>query len=129
MVANLIQVAERKKYTALKTTINNRLINFQDLEHNDLEFVQGEPYELFIVDDLGIYFDFDSDFQDYTTNNGDGDINWTMEEYFLTKIAFIQDFTINDNPIFEEGRVNLPIDLQGQILKIANEKYYRTEER
>ncbi|WP_312557873.1 hypothetical protein [Empedobacter brevis] len=125
---NIGKALNRKQYTPAKIELNGELINLQKLSFEDTEFVNGRAYELFIIDNFGFYFDFDSDFQDYTTNNGNGDINWRMLEHYLTELAFVQDFNIQDNPIFEDGKVSVTDEVKSLILKIASEKYYKSEE-
>lgn len=119
---------ERKQYTPAKVELNGVLVNLQELSFEDTEFVNQQPYELFVIDNFGFYFNFDSDFQSYSTNNGNGDVNWRMHEHYLTDLAFVQDFDIQDNPIFEDGRVAITDEVKSLILKIASEKYYKSVE-
>ncbi|WP_353166379.1 hypothetical protein [Empedobacter brevis] len=125
---NIAKAPQRKQYTSAKIELNGELINLQKLSFEGSEFVNGRPYELFIINDFGFYFDFDSDFQDYSTNNGNGDINWRMHEFYLTDLSFIQNFNIQDNPIFDDGRVTVSDEIKSLILKVASEKYYKSEE-
>ncbi|VDH16735.1 Uncharacterised protein [Algoriella xinjiangensis] len=113
-----------KKRTAGKVTINSQLVNLQEMSYEGKEY----GYELFILNDFGFFFNYETDLQGCTTNNGDGDVNWIQREYFLTYLEIIQDFNINDNIKFEAGRVNVSKEVKSLILKIASEKYYKSEE-
>lgn len=127
MIGKSAQI-ERKKYTPAKVELNGVLVNLQELSFEDTKFVNQQPYELFMIDNFSFYFNFDSDFQSYSTNNGNGDVNWRMHEHYLTDLAFVQDFDIQDNPIFEDGRVTITDEVKSLILKIASEKYYKSVE-
>lgn len=107
-----------------KVNLDKQLINLQEMSYEGEE----KGYEFFILDNFGFFFEFETDIQDYETNHGDGDIEWSQREYFLTELAFVQNFDVNDNINFPEGRIEISDEIKTLILKIANEKYYRIEE-
>lgn len=110
------------KYTSHKLRIGNKVLNIQDITNNDIVYLPNEfPLVEYVLDVFAFRFDFEEEYNDHITNNGDDDIEWTTKDSYLTGLNHVVNLDTDEIIKLSESDKNI-------ILEIAQQKYYQSEE-
>jgi len=112
----------------MKININGKEVCINTLEYLGDEVVDGNTLETFGNNDFVFFFETEEYYENRITNNGDGDIEWKTRTTELAWLEFYLDIENGDNSDICENRLRLTTELEEQITKICNQKYYNVVE-